>query len=539
MQMKTSFSLLLVGLLAVSCASGSGEAPAYGDPVFGTVTQQAPVVETTLGQVRGENRAGIAIFRGIPYGAPCDGAGRFLPPAPARAWEGVRDCTQNGPIAMQGGQSISGDPTGLGTYFSGGHRELFGVDDEVKSENCLVLDVLSPGLDGGKRPVVVYIHGGGFATGSGTLVLGADRWAREENLVIVGVNHRLNVFGYLYLGHLDAAYASSGMAGMLDLVLALQWVRDNIAAFGGDPAQVTIMGESGGGMKVSTLMAMAETRGLYCRAIVESGSNVVGHTSVVEAAETTGQVLKALNIDPADWRQLLTVPAEQLLQAAGRMNFSPVPDGIHLDYQPSDELKVFPVAKDIPLLVGSSADEMGVFMAVDQLGVTAENLTERVAASQHLSEEQAAQLLAGFEQANHKNDEPWHTFVKVQSLGGFLGGGAFRQAMAKARQGGAPVFHYLVEYDTPSVTNAQYRCAWHTADLPLQMRIVLHPEQEELSRQMAHAWAAFIRTGNPSTERLVWPAFTAEERNVMVFDEETGVEQDPLRVIREAFERVE
>lgn len=536
---KATLSLLFVGLLAVSCSNGTAEAPAYGEPIFGTVTESAPVVKTTLGQVKGENRGGIAIFRGIPYGANCDGEGRFLPPQPAQAWEGVRDCTKNGPIAVQGGQSISGDPSGLGSYFNGGHPELFGVADEQMSENCLVLDVLSPGLDAKKRPVLVYIHGGGFATGSGTLVLGADKWSREEDLVIVGVNHRLNVFGYLYLGHLDAAYASSGMAGMLDLVLALQWVRDNIESFGGDPAQVTIMGESGGGMKVSTLMAMPETKGLYSKAIVESGSNVVAHTSTEQAAEVTSQLLKTLNIAPADWRQLLTLPAEQIFQAAGRMNFGPVPDGIHLNYEASDELKVFPTSKDIPLMVGSSADEMGVFMPVDQLGITAENLTEHVATAQNITTEKAALLLKGFEQANHKGDEPWHTYIKVQSLGGFLGGGAFHQAMAKAQQGGAPVYHYLVEYDTPSVMNANYRCAWHTADLPLQMRIVLHPEQESLSKLMAHSWAAFIRTGNPSNDLLTWPAFTADQRNVVVFDEETTVQQDPLRPIREAFASIE
>ncbi len=162
----------------------------------------SPIVTTSKGKVKGETRNGVAIFRGIPYGAPTDGENRFKKPEPAPPWEGVLDCTINGPIAVQNGMSISGAP-GLGDYFSGGHPELFGVADEKQGENCLVLNVLTPGVDRKERPVLVYIHGGGFDTGSGTLTLGADKLAKEEDLVIVGVNHRLNLFGFLSLGHLD------------------------------------------------------------------------------------------------------------------------------------------------------------------------------------------------------------------------------------------------------------------------------------------------------------------------------------------------
>ncbi|MBQ9712263.1 MAG: carboxylesterase/lipase family protein [Bacteroidales bacterium] len=224
-------ALLFVGVLALS-SCGNASSPQYGSPVFGTVTDEHPVAVISSGKISGENRDGIAIFRGIPYGGPCDGANRWMPPTPVQPWEGTRDCTVNGPIAMQNSQSISADPTGLGRYFNGGHPELFGCEDEYESENCLVLDVLTPGIDKAARPVLVYIHGGGFATGSGSLVLGADRLSREEDIVIVGVNHRLNIFGYLYLGALDPAYETSGSVGMQDLVQALEWVRDNIAALG-------------------------------------------------------------------------------------------------------------------------------------------------------------------------------------------------------------------------------------------------------------------------------------------------------------------
>lgn len=274
----------------------------YGEAVWGNVEEQHPVVRTSHGKVMGENRDGVGIFRGIPYGGDCGGRNRFLPPVPAKDWEGVRDCTKNGYYAVQNGTSISGSQ-GFGPYFSGGHPELFGVAEEEQNENCLVLNVLTPGLDAEKRPVVVYIHGGGFATGSGTLVIGADKWVREEDIVLVGINHRLNVFGYLYLGAFDKKYADSGMAGMLDLVLALEWVRDNIGSFGGDPSKVTIMGESGGSMKVSTLMAMEKAKGLFRAAICESGSAPVGCLSKEEAAKTAESVLKKLHIKDEEWKK--------------------------------------------------------------------------------------------------------------------------------------------------------------------------------------------------------------------------------------------
>lgn len=532
------FPVFLAAIIVLSTACGTtvSEQPKYGDPVFGTVTESSPVVKTLQGKVRGENREGVAVFRGIPYGANVDGEGRFLPAKSAPAWEGVRDCTKNGPIAMQNGGSISDGTEGLSAFFNGGHRELFITGEEVQSENCLVLDVLSPGLDDAKRPVVVYTHGGGFSTGSGTLTLGSDKWAREENIVVVGVNHRLNVFGYLYLGDLDPTYASSGVAGMLDLVLALQWVRDNIASFGGNPDDVTIMGESGGGMKVSTLMTMPAAKGLFHKAIVESGSNVTDNYSKAAAAAQAEQLLKNLGISKTEWKKLLSLPAADILAASAMLNMSPVADDINLPYSDNPAIKAYEISKDIPLLVGSSADEMGVFMPVSQLAqnITADNLKQTVAQTMRLPQEQADKLVDAYESINYKHDAPWHTYIKISSLSSFLGGGAFSQAMAKAEQGGAPVYHYLIEYDTPSPAAESLRCAWHTADLPLQMRIVLYPEQEEWSKTMAHAWAAFIRTGNPSTEQLQWPAFTAESQQVMVFDNDGPVVKvDPLKAIRE------
>lgn len=507
------------------------------------------IVNTTHGQIRGEERGGVGIFRGIPYGGPCDGKNRFLPPTPACDWDGVWDCTKNGAYAVQFGTSISGSEY-FGDYFSGGHPELFGVIDEQQSENCLVLNVVTPGTDDQRRPVLVYIHGGGFATGSGTLVLGSDKMAADEDIVIVGVNHRLNIFGYLYLGAFDSKYESSGMAGMLDLVLALEWVRDNIAAFGGDPEKVTIMGESGGGMKVSTLLAMPKARGLFRSAIVESGSSVVGRLSKAAAAETAAIVLRRLGISQDHLEDLEKCSAKELLEACvdasdifGMLDFGPVADDINLKYADTDSFWASEISRDIPLLVGASEDETAVFTPAEVLqNITWENLREMLLdsdvgrlgkAPSPVNASNVDHIIEVFRKNDQKGDTAEHLFTKINSLTSFLGGGAYYQAMSKAEQGGAPVYHYVVAYDSP-LPKSTKRYAWHTADLPLQMRIVLHPESESLSRTMSGCIGAFVRTGDPSTPELHWPEFTGDERLVMVFDKVCRVEKDPWKELRES-----
>lgn len=500
------------------------------------------VVPTQYGAVQGEERDGVAIFRGIPYGGDCDGENRFLPPQPPKAWVGVKDCTQNGFCAIQNGGSICKAEGGLGAYFSGGKPERFGVQEETYSENCLVLNVMTPAPDDAKRPVAVYLHGGGFASGSGALMLGADDWVKEEDLVVVGVNHRLNVFGYLYLRQLDEAYADSGFAGILDLVLALQWVQNNIAAFGGDPHRVTIMGESGGGVKVTALLALPQARGLFSRAVVESGSVPPGQFTEAQSAALTRQLLAQLGLTAQTWRQLLTLPASALLQALdslgeSSMLLSPVlPGSLAED---SYELPEF--SKNIPLLVGSSEDEMAVFLPVEQLKITWENLPaqlqkafrERPEDPRCLSLEAAQRVVEAFKAPAPRQTDPLHLYCTILSLSSSLGGGAWYQAVAKASQGGAPVYQYLVRYDVPHPALPQLRVAWHTAELPLQMRIVLHRESEAFSRRMAHSWAAFIRTGNPSTPQLPWPPFTPESPQLMLWeDPQCTVQADPQQALR-------
>lgn len=491
-----------------------------------------PVVHTTHGDIRGEMRGSVAIFRGIPYGGDCTGDRRFLPPVPSENWDGVMDCTKNGPIAMQFGGSISGSQ-GLGAYFSGGEPEKFGVADEKQSENCLVLNVLTPGLDSKKRPVLVYFHGGGFANGTGSIVLGSEKLVAEEDIVVVGVNHRLNVFGYLYLGALDAKYAEGGMCGILDLVLSLEWVRDNIAAFGGDPANVTIMGESGGGGKVSTLLAMPRAKGLFHKAIVESGSMPPGTVSREAAAENAEKLLDILSIDKTDISALLKLPAYEILKASAQLpgfSFSPVADDINLPYNP-DRRMAPETAKNVPVMVGASEDEMAVFMPPKAFDVTWENLPEKLI-ERGIPSERVQEYIDVYRSVGKPENDAAHTFMYIISTEGMLGWNSHLQTEALAAQEGAPVYQYLVRYDAPHPTMPGKRFAWHTADLPLQFRIVLHPESEELSKTYARAWAAFARTGNPSTPELNWPAYTTENGLVMVFDDECHVEKEPIFAIK-------
>ena len=543
---------------------------------YGTIVTDKPITETKNGKVLGVNRNGIAIFRGIPYGDSCDGIRRFLPAEPAPAWEGVRDCRKNGPIAMQNGTSISGS-SDFGAYFNGGKPEAFGCEDEIKSENCLVLNVLTPGLDEKKRPVVFYIHGGGYTTGSGTLVLGADAWCREEDIVLVGVNHRLAALGYLYLGEYDQRYAESGNAGILDLVLALKWVKENIASFGGDPSNVTLMGESGGGGKINCLIASKRAEGLFQKVIIESGSVPAGMTGCADAAKMTAAVLEQLQIKPEEWKKILSIPAMDVINATekvsgGALGIGPIGDDIVIPYNAQREFKE--VNPQIPMMVGATEEEMAAFAEQVQEEYTWETLRSELlspvlalralknaveaskrakgedkkeswgAASTQIAEEEIPKGPAFITEENvdaiiekirandKKGVDPQHIYYQITSMSGFLAGGAFMQACARASQSTGPVYAYFFTYDAVHPRHPEYHYSWHTSDLPLQMRIVGDKEAEDISRKMAHMWAEFAQNGNPSTEELEWPAFELKERKTMVLDMQCHVESDPTAIYR-------
>jgi para-nitrobenzyl esterase len=279
-------------------------------------SSMSAVVDTASGKVRGVVCNGVHVYRGIPYGASTAGANRFMPPRKAEPWTGVRDAFQSGHASPQ----VSPAPGAIGAGLRG---------YAPQGEDCLVLNVFSTAVnDGRKRPVMMWIHGGGYTYGSGSS-LGYDgaNLSRAGDVVVVCINHRLAINGHLYLGGAGADFADSGNVGMLDIVASLQWVRDNIAQFGGDPANVTIFGQSGGGGKVSTLLAMPSAKGLFHKAIVESGSTLKQMTRD-EAQKTTDRVAAQLGLKPTQAAELQQVPLAKLLAAMGQgARFGPVVDG--------------------------------------------------------------------------------------------------------------------------------------------------------------------------------------------------------------------
>src|SRR4051812_16350245 len=261
-------------------------------------------VKTTAGRVRGESAAGLTIFRGIPYAGPVSAANRFKAAPPLKPWTGVRDTLKFGPPSPQPGRTARGN-------------------EPAPDEDCLVLNIWTPAADGPKRPVMFYSHGGGFVTGSGGAAYqDGGNLARTFDVVVVSTNHRLGLMGYLYLGELGGEeYATSGNQGLLDIRDGLKWVRENIAVFGGDPGNVMIFGESGGGAKTSCLYAMPSAAPYFNKASIESGPGIRMMPREA-AAETTLMTLKHLGIEKNDWRKILELPADKLVEAQGALGRS-------------------------------------------------------------------------------------------------------------------------------------------------------------------------------------------------------------------------
>ncbi len=332
-----------------------------------------PIVETASGKLRGACDNGVCSFKGVPYGASTAGPSRFMPPQPPQPWAGIRDALAYGGRAWQLPNRPKRRPE-LETL-------LGPADTTPEGEDCLTLNIWTSGLgDDGRRPVMVWLHGGAFAYGSGNrAVTDGANLARRGDVVVVSVNHRLNIFGFLHLADLGGAqWAHSGNAGMLDIVAALSWVRDNIASFGGDPGNVTVFGESGGGGKVSVLLAMPQASGLFHRAVIQSGAAI--RVSIRERANALAEaVLTELGLRRGECAGLRTMPAERVLAAIApasravgrshwplldRYDFGPVVDGVDLPQHPA-EPEAPAIADDIPLMVGGTSEESAFFLADD------------------------------------------------------------------------------------------------------------------------------------------------------------------------------
>ncbi|HZT31966.1 MAG TPA: carboxylesterase family protein [Bryobacteraceae bacterium] len=497
-----------------------------GNSMCARTAEPSPVAETAYGRVRGVSLRGVHIFRGIPYGGPAEGGRRFLPPAKPAKWAGVRDAKVTGPRCVQGPGNILLSPL-IGEYFGGGRPDRVEISRQDDSENCLVLNVLTPGLRG-KRPVMFYIHGGGLSGGSSVLTLLGDGLVREQDVVLVGVNHRLNVFGYTYLGGLSSKYAA-GNAGQLDLVAALQWVRENIARFGGDPANVMIFGESGGGAKVSALMAMPATKGLFHRASVQSGSAL--RVGTAEAGtELARKLLANLGLHESQVDELPKIPADKLFAAAraAGLGGTMVVDGHSIPQQTWDPTAP-EVSATVPLLVGNDKDESTLFSLKNEALFSLDDAGLRASLVKAGTAEGDLDSLLALYRRDHPADSPTDLYFRISTDRGARRN-AIRQAERKAEQGRANVYMWYCQWNTPLGQGKFKIKSFHTCDLPLTMRLVRFPESEQLSRQLAGAWAAFARTGNPSQKGLAWPAYTLAERATMIFDgPKSEVVNDPDR----------
>jgi para-nitrobenzyl esterase len=514
----------MVGGAAALCAAISEARANESKPL---PPSDAPVARTKYGLVRGARVDGAQIFKGISYGAPTADR-RFMPARPPARWDGVRDALDFGNQAPQ----LFGRPSGLFTSW---------WNPRTASEDCLVLNVYTPNLaDGKKRAVMFWIHGGLFANGSASAnYCDGTRLAQLHDVVVVTVNHRLNAFGYLYLAHLSPALADSGNIGNLDLVHALKWVRDNIANFGGDPGNVTIFGQSGGGMEVVCLLAMPPAQGLFHRAVVQSGSLLTVPT-LEQAKESTARVLAAVKLGPQDVDKLRTMPMEQIAAALphSRAGFWPVVDGRSLRHQPWDP-NAPSMSKGVPVMVGHTrTEETGLRGAHDPStwGLTWDSLHSRLA-SETLSVDAAetiSKLRALMPEANPS--EIFFVTISQNSLGRAADIFAERRA-AQTIDGAAPVYTYLVNWNTP-VDGGKWMSP-HALDLAFVFdnaalsTSFIGPETAEtraMASAMSGAWTRFAKTGNPG-----WAPFSPERRTTMVFDVQSRTVDDPTKSLREIF----
>lgn len=502
--------------------------------------QSPPVVEIASGKLRGTTIEGVAAFKAIPYAAPPTGTRRFLPPREPESWSGVRDAVAYSGRAPQAGLR-SGTRPELET-FSGA------PDTSPDSEDCLTLHVWTPSVgDGGRRPVMVWLHGGAFSYGSANSNrLRGSRLAKQGDVVVVTVNHRLNIFGHLDLAEIGGTdYAQSGNAGVLDLLAALNWVRTNIDRFGGDPGNVTIFGESGGGGKVSTLLAMPTAAGLFHRAIIQSGAAVRLRTKE-RSLKLTELVLQELGITSAAVEQLRTLSVTRLLSAIkpaeralgpspyrlfDRYPFGPVVDGDVLPAHPFDP-EAPDVMGDIPLIIGDMKDETASFLAPDDLvwhrTLTEAQMVERV---QAIAGEHTTRVMETYRRI-YPNASPADRLIATTTDANFR----IRSlvlAQRRAAKATAPVWMYSFNWETP-LHDGKMR-APHAMDVPFTFDTIDLTNATDgsetaarLARTMSGTWAAFARHGVPKHASIPhWPPYRVPDRSTLIFDSVCRIENDP------------
>lgn len=491
-----------------------------------------PTVETTEGRYRGRTEAGIHAFKGMRYGASTAGAGRFMPPRPADPFAGVRDALDYGDQTPQVRSSL----TVAGPM----------------SEDCLRINVWTPDASRArKRPVLLWFHGGGFEAGTGSSpIYDGTNMARRGDVVVCTINHRLNVFGFCDLsGFLGREFAQSGNVGYLDLVAAMRWVRANIAAFGGDPGNVMIYGQSGGGRKVSVCFAGTEASGLFHKGVVQSGSHLRVQTPDQSRALTEA-LLNKLGIAPSNARALQQVPEQQLTQVQRQVigdagyRFEPTMDGIAFKAHPFVPNAPAQSAR-VPLLLGTTQTELSNQLGRDPAVYTMDDAALRTRLSPYIPAPDIDEALRVFK-ASTPGGSPTEIFFRIASWRAYIKN-ATTMAETRAALNGArnPTWVYQVTWRSPAEGGRRY--SQHTIDLPFMFDNVARaphltgPETAEtkaMTEAMAGAWLAFAHKGDPNHAGLpAWPTYDVARRPVMLFDAPSKLASDPFRDERLFMER--
>ena len=542
--MKQQFlsALAFASLLLVSCAGKAVAEKQISQEGEVIASSDKAIVQTESGKVGGYIENGMYIYKGIPYAK----AERFMAPVAPDKWEGIRSSRTYGPTCPQGKR--------MGWY-SDEHAFAFNWDDGYPDENCLRVNIWTPGInDGKKRPVMVWLHGGGYSAGSGQELPSYDgtNLAKKGDVVVVTLNHRLNVLGFLDLSAFGEKYAKSGNAGLLDLVAALQWVNKNIASFGGDASNVTIFGQSGGGGKVSTLLATPSAEGLFHKAIVQSGSML--RTMESKYSRRIGAAMvEELGLKPSEIDKIQKLPYETLLAAGEKaitkvraeadkegvssfiFGWAPTVEGDVLPTQPFDP-QAPAQSKNIPLMIGTTLHEFTTSTYVPAFrSATKEKAVEFL---QKKYGNRTEEFLKAFEKA-YPNYQP----IDLIDIDLIFRPSAVEQAKLKAAQQGAPVYMYMFAWESP-VLDGMFRST-HCMEIPFVFNnVVRHAsmtgggaEAQALGEKMSNAWLNFARTGNPNAEDLpTWEPYTIEKGATMYFNNTSEIknshDKELLEIVR-------